>query len=295
MEQPHETESYREKNIRPERSSQSMTRTLRQVESPTRTYRESKDNGHSVNPNKAVSSPFSLFNQGESNCLYTYYLSAADDKLKRACLVCRKIKLVAETSFGKVRKAELGCLNAILSIPCRQHQHFILSLLERNKHFDIRDSQTMHLAVHRRHFSHTIFLRTETHDARHVTHEYLTFPLHDRSLTYLPMTQIGLLRRWKDHCDRYHGVRCRRSSLTASSTGTLPQWLIDTWTQSLVSGKHSVEYVALSYVWGRTPFFRTNRENQAQLQKSGAFSDIKLPQTIRDALVFVERLGERNC
>jgi hypothetical protein len=53
--------------------------------------------------------------------------------------------------------------------------------------------------------------------------------------------------------------------------------------------------VALSYVWGEDPFFRTTKSEFTSLQRKGGLreSHIILPKTIKDAMLVVEMIGER--
>lgn len=57
----------------------------------------------------------------------------------------------------------------------------------------------------------------------------------------------------------------------------------------------NARYVALSYVWGQTQTFQLVRNNVKDLRTEGSLDQIRprLPQTIRDAMTFVESLGER--
>ncbi|KAI1458240.1 HET-domain-containing protein [Annulohypoxylon moriforme] len=76
-----------------------------------------------------------------------------------------------------------------------------------------------------------------------------------------------------------------------------PLWVVDTWQQCLVPCSPSTVYVALSYVWGGSPSFMTLRENVDQLQKPSSLAEgntnVQIPRTIRHAMAFVQRLGER--
>jgi hypothetical protein len=49
----------------------------------------------------------------------------------------------------------------------------------------------------------------------------------------------------------------------------------------------------LSYVWGRDIFFTATKDNIRSLQVPRALTTLPIPKTIRDALLFVEKIGER--
>lgn len=106
-----------------------------------------------------------------------------------------------------------------------------------------------------------------------------------------------LLRSWKQICDGRNHVNCQRGPDSARLTTICPNWLIDTWRMCLVKGIPGAPYVALSYVWGNEPFFKTNLHNVAQLQKDFALTDahrmLGVPRTITDAIETVSLLEHR--
>jgi hypothetical protein len=102
-----------------------------------------------------------------------------------------------------------------------------------------------------------------------------------------------IFRRWKLCCDSNHGSKCKSISLPASLRCVRPKWLVDVWAQCLVPGSVSGDYIALSYVWGKTSFFKTTKDNVEILQRSGALSVAPLPKTIQHAMHYVEAMGER--
>ncbi|KAI0453049.1 HET-domain-containing protein [Xylaria acuta] len=78
--------------------------------------------------------------------------------------------------------------------------------------------------------------------------------------------------------------------------GELPLWVVNTWQQCLVPCSPSTAYVALSYVWGGTPTFMALRDNIKRLQNPSSLAEGStktIPKTVRDAMFFVQRLGER--
>ncbi|KAI4864025.1 HET-domain-containing protein [Hypoxylon rubiginosum] len=105
----------------------------------------------------------------------------------------------------------------------------------------------------------------------------------------------SLPQRWKQRCDKEH--TCTSHEPLGSLKGRLPLWVVDTWQQCLVPCSPLTIYVALSYVWGGTPSFMALRENINLLQSPWSLAEIsttRIPRTIRDAMLFVQRLGERD-
>ena len=103
-----------------------------------------------------------------------------------------------------------------------------------------------------------------------------------------------LLKLWPQLCHRYHGLPCYK---------TRPRWghrirLIDTKRRcivsTLLSETQQKDYVALSYVWGNT----TQQCDGAATSYSSLFArgsllNLKLPRTISDAILLVQRLNLR--
>lgn len=108
----------------------------------------------------------------------------------------------------------------------------------------------------------------------------------------------NLLRRWRRRCDKLNHDACQKwPESSVLSSAVCPNWFIDTWRMCLVRGISGVPYVALSYVWGQEPFFKTTQQNLAQLQLHGALTDshrlLGVPRTIADAIAAVGLLDER--
>ena len=102
------------------------------------------------------------------------------------------------------------------------------------------------------------------------------------------------IHHWADTCDREHGSDCR------SLVGSLlppprPRWFVDTWRKCLVKAKISQPYVALSYVWGTKPFFRTTNRFLKLLQQQDALlnPELDIPRTIKDAVKVAEMIEQR--
>lgn len=115
---------------------------------------------------------------------------------------------------------------------------------------------------------------------------------------------LDLMKRCLEYCRKDH-AKCKRSaSPNTEALQTAPSRLIDIVDMKLVPTNPSieghvklqqVEYVALSYVWGRDPFFTLQSPNLSALCEKDAFRDpaIKLPQTILDAIEVTSFLGYR--
>lgn len=115
---------------------------------------------------------------------------------------------------------------------------------------------------------------------------------------------MDLMKRCLENCRKNHD-RCNQSA--APDTEALqaaPSRLIDVVDMRLVPTNpginghvdlQQVEYVALSYVWGRDPLFTLQSPNLSTLCEKDAFRDpaIKLPQTILDAIEVTKFLGYR--
>ncbi|KAK3401445.1 heterokaryon incompatibility protein-domain-containing protein [Sordaria brevicollis] len=115
---------------------------------------------------------------------------------------------------------------------------------------------------------------------------------------------MDLMKRCLEYCRENH-AKCKQSaSPNTQVLQTAPSRIIDIVDMKLVPTNPSieghvnlqqVEYVALSYVWGRDPFFTLQSTNLNTLCKKDAFRDpaIKLPQTIIDAIEVTRFLGFR--
>jgi len=106
---------------------------------------------------------------------------------------------------------------------------------------------------------------------------------------------IDLLRAWKSRCVEFHKV-CSEISRSHQLNKVRPRWLIDTWKQCIVPSQDASHYVALSYVWGKQEYFKTQSKNLALLQEPFSFSPTNrpaIPRTVRDAMGLTKYLGER--
>lgn len=106
-----------------------------------------------------------------------------------------------------------------------------------------------------------------------------------------------LPRRWLDGCKQWHGDRCRISAREKRLFHAFPSWLIDARHMCLSPCQPGSRYVALSYVWGKAASIKTLKSNFQQFRRDGAFLVpsvlSQIPRTIKDAIRFVESLGQR--
>ncbi|KAK9773157.1 putative Heterokaryon incompatibility protein-domain-containing protein [Seiridium cardinale] len=107
---------------------------------------------------------------------------------------------------------------------------------------------------------------------------------------------LRMFKKCKSICARSHQT-CNDWPLAKYLKGTRPQFLVDTWCQSLVPAPPSAEYVALSYIWGDSQSVRVNESILEQLFRPQALSEDSIcgsiPKTIRHAIALTALLGER--
>ncbi|KAI1750675.1 heterokaryon incompatibility protein-domain-containing protein [Xylaria castorea] len=105
-----------------------------------------------------------------------------------------------------------------------------------------------------------------------------------------------LFEKWKRLCDAMHDDRCRPGRIPFGGQQRLAAIrLIDVGTVSLVEveGVENVSWVALSYVWGSTPFRTLTEDTLGEFKKAGALSASWVPNTIADAIQATKGIGER--
>ena len=111
-----------------------------------------------------------------------------------------------------------------------------------------------------------------------------------------------LVLSWLRKCESGHSSCC--PDKPTSETSATAIFLIDVHNREIVRGDTNTRYVALSYVWGMGPFdsttYLSSSKPAATSTSSGSAKqkphpDIpnNIPQTIEDALTFVERIGEQ--
>jgi hypothetical protein len=101
-----------------------------------------------------------------------------------------------------------------------------------------------------------------------------------------------LIRKWLKHCDRKHS-RCGLHGAVKIHASSIR--LVDVRDLKIVTSTTNTAYFALSYVWGGVSMLRATKTNILELEQPGSLRDHSdiIPQTIRDAMEFVHRLGER--
>jgi len=99
----------------------------------------------------------------------------------------------------------------------------------------------------------------------------------------------SLLRVWLQICEDSHGPECYPRELDIGLR------VIDLNNLCLVNIDGGVEYVALSYVWGKREQLELREDNYKQLHLPNALADIKhmIPHTIKDAMTACSKLQIR--
>ncbi|PMD16035.1 HET-domain-containing protein, partial [Hyaloscypha hepaticicola] len=105
-----------------------------------------------------------------------------------------------------------------------------------------------------------------------------------------------LLRGALRECEKRHSKKCDANTHFPTSQLPTDILLIDVAENQLVKTSTSCQkYLALSYVWGSVPMFKTMQENLASLQVSGALLHLRSqrPRIVRDAMDLTRYLGHR--
>lgn len=112
-----------------------------------------------------------------------------------------------------------------------------------------------------------------------------------------------LVKSWIWKCCTEHGAQCQRDD--AASILTLDIYLVDVQTKTFVRRRAGDRFVALSYVWGKVSrrsasvsvsHVCPSRDNDDDGQINAEFTQklpTFIPQTMVDAITFVDRIGER--
>lgn len=116
----------------------------------------------------------------------------------------------------------------------------------------------------------------------------------------------NLYREWYFSCLQRHGAYCevsRNEPLTneewyggnveESSAQASGMYVLDLARMCIVPAPPNCRYLALSYVWGLTPFIRLLSNNLNAFAVEGCLQTINLPRTIQDAITVTQNLGER--
>jgi hypothetical protein len=109
-----------------------------------------------------------------------------------------------------------------------------------------------------------------------------------------------LLRSWMDECDTHRHSRAVDMGGNGRRQRVYNILLVDVRQKMLVGSRLLPEekmprYLALSYVWGSTHFFKTTKSKLASLLLPGGLAapHVSLPQTFLDAMQLVDLIGER--
>ncbi|KAK6382834.1 hypothetical protein LTS17_003503 [Exophiala oligosperma] len=100
----------------------------------------------------------------------------------------------------------------------------------------------------------------------------------------------GLLRAWKDHCFNHHGESC--AMLVTPPCSQMHLRLIDVNNECIVDSNETEQWVALSYVWGKSNKFVVTKENIEKYREPGSLAGATSA-TIADAMAVTKLLGER--
>lgn len=118
-------------------------------------------------------------------------------------------------------------------------------------------------------------------------------------LPYRPsLVDIDRVRGWVNRCVRCHDCQLagrRGHSVQELFPGLDVLRLIDVRRRCLVELQNFEEYLALSYVWGVVSTFRLTQASLHMLMQENSLDTIMevLPRTIRDAISFSEKLGQK--
>ena len=111
------------------------------------------------------------------------------------------------------------------------------------------------------------------------------------------LININLLHKWISCCYTSHGEHCHNVESPNLPRPLHQIYLIDVEERCLVSASMESRYIALSYVWGDIETLQTNKSNLMHLKKrrsiGGDLGNLKISNTIKDALQLVALLGER--
>ncbi|KAI2464148.1 HET-domain-containing protein [Annulohypoxylon bovei var. microspora] len=216
------------------------------------------------------------------------------------CEICRKIRsLLIMPPDLRGYHLNLGSSKEVLNTKCENH----LKLITRSLDIDLSSSQLDGIRIEGfRGLDHIKIFAQKDRDYYYLeSGELRLLPTPRCQLTSWGRLvnpnwiDYNLPRRWKETCHKTH--RCLSLANFGHIAAERPSWVVDTWLQCLVPCSLSTVYVALSYVWGGIPSFMALKENLDQLQKPSSLAEGKtnapIPRTIRHAMSFVQRIGER--
>ncbi|PTB62784.1 HET-domain-containing protein [Trichoderma citrinoviride] len=103
---------------------------------------------------------------------------------------------------------------------------------------------------------------------------------------------LELVKGWVNHCAEWHGHEC----LDTTPWQTLDYGvsfirMVSLNDCKLIETSCPPPYVALSYVWGSAPVFKTTQSNISDLMQHQGLPVSSLPKSIRDAMTLAQELG----
>lgn len=112
---------------------------------------------------------------------------------------------------------------------------------------------------------------------------------------------LDLVKSWIRKCEKEHSLWDTRDHMRYEPHLWNANWVdlrvIDVENDNVITGSWDMRYVALSYVWGKVDQLQATLANAKELAEQGSLIQKKyrerLPRTIRDAMMFVKRLGGR--
>ena len=103
-----------------------------------------------------------------------------------------------------------------------------------------------------------------------------------------------LVVRWMEKCKHEHSGVCSITPMTSESHDLVPEYMVDVQEMRVhhVCGEQ-LEYLALSYVWGRIQTLQLLKHNRTELAKPGSLCDRinEIPTVVRDAIIFTKDIG----
>jgi hypothetical protein len=106
---------------------------------------------------------------------------------------------------------------------------------------------------------------------------------------------MEIIHTWTSNCQTHHGHHCAPPA-TGTAEEEIPHFrLIDVERLCVVNSSIREIYLALSYLWGRVSTFHLLRSNKEELSFTGGLKRYwnQLPMTIKDAITFTQKLGQR--